>query len=61
MAEEDDFLYRPCAAGMCKYESLKDGALDLYDIVVMNECLDVQTENRNRVQEAMVNQNGGRR
>jgi hypothetical protein len=26
---------------MCKFESLKDGSLDLADIALMNECLDV--------------------
>lgn len=31
---------------MCRYESLKDGTLDLCDIALMNEALDVVEENR---------------
>lgn len=30
---------------MCKYESLKDGTLDLADIALMNEALDVLAAN----------------
>lgn len=29
---------------MCRYESLKDGTLDLADIALMNESLDVVEE-----------------
>lgn len=36
---------------MCKYESLKDGTLDLYDVATMNEYLDVDAENRSRIEE----------
>jgi hypothetical protein len=32
--------------GLCRYESLKDGTLDLADIALMNEALDVIEENR---------------
>jgi len=32
--------------GMCQYESLKNGALDLCDVALMNEYLDVTEENR---------------
>ena len=31
---------------MCRYESLKDGTLDLADIALMNESLDVVAENQ---------------
>lgn len=47
-----DWLMRPVLAGVCKYESLKDGTLDLEDIAVMNEALDVQAENQARIQKA---------
>ena len=40
---------RPVLTGLCKYESLKDGTLDLLDIVKMNEALDVQSENQYRI------------
>ncbi|MGM1003055.1 DUF6889 family protein [Acinetobacter haemolyticus] len=36
---------RPVIKGMCKYESLKNGELDLYDIALMNDALDVVADN----------------
>ena len=35
---------RPVIRQMCRYESLKDGTLDLADIALMNESLDVLEE-----------------
>lgn len=49
MQDNEDWLLRPVTSGMCKYESLIDGTLDLYDVAVMNEALDVQAENSRRV------------
>jgi len=46
MASGEDFLLRPVLNGMCQYESLKNGMLDLLDITKMNEALDVQAENQ---------------
>lgn len=37
---------RPVLAHLCKYESLKETVLDLYDFAEMNEALDVIAENR---------------
>lgn len=36
---------RPVLAGMCQFESLKNGALDLADIALMNDALSVRDEN----------------
>jgi len=36
---------RPVVKGMCRFESLKDGSIDLADIALMNEALDVMAEN----------------
>lgn len=36
---------RPVIKGMCKYESLKNGELDLADIADMNDALDVVADN----------------
>jgi hypothetical protein len=36
---------RPVIEGMCLYESLKDGTIDLADIALMNEALDCKYEN----------------
>lgn len=44
---------RPVLAGMCLYESLKDGTLDLEDIMRMNDALDVQAENEQRYRDGM--------
>jgi len=40
---------RPVLKGMCKFESLKDGTLDLADIALMNDALDVQADNQDLV------------
>ncbi len=36
---------RPVIKGMCKFESLKNGELDLLDIALMNDALDVVADN----------------
>ena len=43
---------RPVVAGMCAYESLKNGAIDLEDVARMNDALTVQAENERRSIEA---------
>jgi hypothetical protein len=43
---------------MCLYESLKTGAVDLADIALMNEALDVLSENQQIAQRINENQNG---
>jgi len=53
MAEDVDWVLRPVGRGMCKYESLLDGTLDLVDLARMNEYLDVQDENEWRLRDAM--------
>jgi hypothetical protein len=47
-----DYLLRPVLAGMCRYESLKDGSLDLLDVSMMNYALTAKAENDYRVAEA---------
>lgn len=42
----EDWILRPVIKGMCRYESLKDGTLDLADIALMNDALDVVAENQ---------------
>lgn len=43
---------RPVIAGMCSYESLKNCAVDLEDVLRMNDALDVKEENEMRHREA---------
>jgi hypothetical protein len=38
--QDEHYLMRPVVRGLCKYESLIDGTLDLRDIVRMNRALD---------------------
>lgn len=49
MESGDDWLLRPVEQGMCLYESLKNGTLDLEDIALMNDNLDVRDENHRRI------------
>jgi hypothetical protein len=41
--------------GLCRYESLKDGTLNLADIALMNEGLDVRSENQRRIDKYLRN------
>lgn len=58
MLDGEGWLLRPVARGLCRYESLKDGTLDLCDIARMNEMLDVEDENRARVADHMKAKDG---
>jgi hypothetical protein len=51
MASKEDILMRPILHGLCQYESLKNGVLDLLDIAKMNEALDIKFENEYRLRE----------
>jgi len=50
MSNGEDWLLRPVIAGMCQYESLKTGLLDLADIAKMNYALDVKYANDGIIQ-----------
>lgn len=52
MAGDEDWIMRPVQEGYCKYESLKDGTLDLEDIARMNDAIDVRSENERRYRKA---------
>jgi hypothetical protein len=49
MEGQEDWLLRPVARGMCRYESLVDGTIGLSDIALMNEYLDAEAENQFRI------------
>lgn len=42
----------PVLEGMCKFESIVDGTLDLNDFAAMNDALAVRNENASRAREA---------
>ncbi|GHE69987.1 hypothetical protein GCM10019059_32180 [Camelimonas fluminis] len=52
MPDDEDWLFRPVLRGMCRYESLVDGTLDLADVATMNDVIDVQDENSRRAEDA---------
>lgn len=52
MPNDEDWLLRPVIKGMCKYESLRDGTLDLNDIALMNDALDVIADNEHLIEQA---------
>lgn len=60
MNDDEDWIMRPVGEGMCRYESLLDGTLDLADIARMNEYLDIQHENEARYHEALEDSQRGR-
>jgi hypothetical protein len=41
----EEWLLSPVKAGMCRYESLKDGTLDMADIALMNDMLALAIDN----------------
>jgi hypothetical protein len=49
MESGEDWLLRPVLTGMCRYESLKNGKIDLGDIARMNDALSVSDENQARL------------
>lgn len=60
MENSENWLMSPVLAGLCKYESLLDGTLDLFDIARMNDALLVKSENDYRATEAARKNNGGK-
>ena len=48
----EEWVMRPVSRGYCKYESLKDGTLDLADVARMNAAIDVEEENETRMRKA---------
>lgn len=52
MGDDEDWLLRPVVEGMCLYESLLDGTLNLEDVAKMNDALDVRAENERRFRKA---------
>lgn len=48
LPDGEDWLLRPVVRGLCHFESLKDGTIDLADIALMNDALDVIEENKRR-------------
>ncbi|HEM8999481.1 hypothetical protein QZN01_06400 [Burkholderia cenocepacia] len=54
----EDWLLAPVHAQMCRFESLKDGALDLADIALMNDSLAVRADNEAAARRRQERENG---
>jgi hypothetical protein len=52
LPNEEDYLLRPVLRGLCSYESLKNGTLDLADIALLNDAIEVAEENERRIRKA---------
>lgn len=57
MPGREDWLMAPVVAGLCKYESLKDGSLDLADVAFMNDAMAVKADNEALARDAMEKKN----
>ncbi|HBE9180624.1 MULTISPECIES: DUF6889 family protein [Serratia] len=49
MTGGEDWILRPVDAGLIPYTALKDGAVDLGDIALMNDYLDLKADNAARI------------
>lgn len=48
LSNGEDWLLRPVLEGICKFESLLDGTLDMADMALLNDALDIKDENSSR-------------
>ncbi|WP_409564999.1 DUF6889 family protein [Methylobacterium sp. J-090] len=46
------WLLRPALRGVCRFESLVDGTLDLPHVALMNDALTIDAENESRARKA---------
>ena len=52
LGDEIDFIMKPVLRGLCKYESMIDGTLSIYDVSLLNATIDVYDENQLRYSES---------
>lgn len=53
MYGEENIMFRPALRGLMKAESLFNGEMSLEQVMLLNEAIDVDDENRYRVEQAM--------
>lgn len=58
LPDGEDWLMLPVLEGLCRFESLKDGTLDLADVALMNDALLLRADNKARIREAEERQHG---
>ncbi|MBR8443231.1 hypothetical protein KDW23_00790 [Burkholderia cenocepacia] len=54
----EDWLLAPVHAQMCRFESLKDGTLDLADVALMNDSLAIRADNEAAARRRQERENG---
>ncbi|WP_175777458.1 DUF6889 family protein [Burkholderia anthina] len=54
----EDWVLAPVHAQMCRFESLKDGTLDLADVALMNDSLAVRADNEAAARRRQERENG---
>ncbi|WP_322076426.1 DUF6889 family protein [Burkholderia cepacia] len=54
----EDWLLAPVHAQMCRFESLKDGTLDLADVALMNDSLAARADNEAAARRRQERENG---
>ncbi|MCT4707336.1 lytic transglycosylase [Enterobacteriaceae bacterium H11S18] len=45
----EDYILRPAEVFSLSWQDLKSGAVDLYDIALMNDYLEMQADNKARI------------
>lgn len=57
LPDEQEWLLAPVLHGFIKYESLKDGTLDLCDVAELNDALACRQDNEARIAQAVRTEN----
>jgi hypothetical protein len=52
LADGEDWLWRPAAEGLIRFESIANSDVDLEAIAIANDILTVRAENERRYREA---------
>lgn len=50
MTDDEEWLMRPVLRGLVDYRAIHDASISMEDFARMNEALDVEAENRRRVE-----------
>jgi len=48
MAEGEDWIMQPVLANLIRYESLRDGSVDILDVAICIDALETRAENERR-------------
>ncbi|WP_443111515.1 DUF6889 family protein [Burkholderia sp. FERM BP-3421] len=54
----EDWILAPVLEGLCTFESLKDGTLDLADVALLNDALAVRADNHAALRRKLEREHG---